>query len=72
MCVYISGEKITKSKNAPNPRNKNEKKNQFSDALVAASVNYFASFIAGLVIFAVLGYMATIENVSIAEVATEG
>lgn len=42
------------------------------DALIAASVNYFASFISGLVIFAVLGYMATMENVSISDVATEG
>ena len=40
--------------------------------MIAASVNYFASFISGLVIFAVLGYMATIENVSISKVATEG
>lgn len=42
------------------------------DALIAAAVNYFASFISGLVIFAVLGYMATIEDVDISEVATEG
>lgn len=40
--------------------------------MIAASVNYFASFISGLVIFAVLGYMATIENVSVEEVAAEG
>lgn len=42
------------------------------DALIAAAVNYFASFISGLVIFAVLGYMATIEDVPISVVATEG
>lgn len=42
------------------------------DALIAASVNYFASFIAGFVIFAVLGYMATIQNVGVPDVATEG
>lgn len=42
------------------------------DAFIAASVNYFASFIAGLVVFALLGYMATIMDVSISDVATEG
>ena len=40
--------------------------------MIAAAVNYFASFISGLVIFAVLGYMATIENVNINDVAREG
>lgn len=42
------------------------------DAFIAAAVNYFASFIAGLVVFALLGYMATIMDVNINDVATEG
>lgn len=46
--------------------------NCLRDTLIAASVNFFASFIAGFVIFSVLGYMTTIENVDISKVATEG
>lgn len=50
----------------------NHTKQQTRDAFIAAFVNYFASFIAGLVVFALLGYMATIMDTSISEVATEG
>ncbi|KAG9509797.1 Sodium-dependent serotonin transporter, partial [Fragariocoptes setiger] len=46
--------------------------NCFRDALIAASVNCFTSFIAGFVIFSVLGYMATIQNKDISSVATDG
>lgn len=42
------------------------------DALIAAAVNYFASFIAGFVIFAVLGYMSFMGEVDISKVAKEG
>lgn len=42
------------------------------DALIAAAVNYFASFISGLVIFAVLGYMAAMQHAEVNDVAKEG
>jgi SNF family Na+-dependent transporter len=44
----------------------------FRDALLTSVINSCTSFIAGFVIFSVLGYMAYISGRPIEEVATEG
>lgn len=44
----------------------------FRDALLTSLINSITSFVAGFVIFAVLGYMAHVSKRSIQEVATEG
>ncbi|KAG8036087.1 hypothetical protein G9C98_004666 [Cotesia typhae] len=46
--------------------------NVYSDALLTSLINSATSFIAGFVIFSVLGYMAHASGRSIKEVATEG
>ncbi|KAK6638197.1 hypothetical protein RUM44_008625 [Polyplax serrata] len=46
--------------------------NVYQDALVISVINSATSFIAGFVIFSVLGYMAHASNRPIQEVATEG
>lgn len=43
-----------------------------SDALLTSSINLATSLLAGFVIFAVLGYMAEIRNVSIDQLGLEG
>lgn len=42
------------------------------DAILTSSINCLTSFLAGFVIFSVLGYMAHIQNKSVAEVGLEG
>lgn len=42
------------------------------DAILTSIINSATSFIAGFVIFSVLGYMAHAANMPIQEVATEG
>lgn len=44
----------------------------FRDAILTSVINSATSFIAGFVIFSVLGYMAHAAGCSIKEVATEG
>lgn len=44
----------------------------FRDALLTSFINSATSFVAGFVIFSVLGYMAHASNQSIQDVATEG
>ena len=44
----------------------------FRDALITSSVNCCTSFFSGFVIFMILGYMADLADVDIADVATEG
>nr|CAH0109405.1 unnamed protein product [Daphnia galeata] len=46
--------------------------NCFYDALLTSSINLATSLLAGFVIFAVLGYMAEIRNVSIDQLGLEG
>uniref|UniRef100_A0A1B6MBJ9 Transporter n=1 Tax=Graphocephala atropunctata TaxID=36148 RepID=A0A1B6MBJ9_9HEMI len=46
--------------------------NVYQDALLTSVINSCTSFVAGFVIFAVLGYMAHVSRQPIAEVATEG
>ncbi|CAH2096550.1 unnamed protein product [Euphydryas editha] len=46
--------------------------NCYRDALVTSSINCLTSFLAGFVIFSVLGYMAHVQNKSIEEVGLEG
>lgn len=42
------------------------------DALLTSSINCLTSFLAGFVIFSVLGYMAHVQNKSVAEVGLDG
>lgn len=44
----------------------------YRDAILTSSINCLTSFLAGFVIFSVLGYMAHIQNKSVAEVGLEG
>lgn len=44
----------------------------FRDALLTSMINSATSFVAGFVIFSVLGYMAHASGRSIQDVATEG
>lgn len=44
----------------------------FRDALLTSFINSATSFVAGFVIFSVLGYMAHTSGVRIEDVATEG
>ncbi|XP_028161628.1 sodium-dependent serotonin transporter [Ostrinia furnacalis] len=46
--------------------------NCYRDALITSSINCLTSFLAGFVIFSVLGYMAHVQNKSIEEVGLEG
>ncbi|GBP36698.1 Sodium-dependent serotonin transporter [Eumeta japonica] len=46
--------------------------NCYRDAIVTSSINCLTSFLAGFVIFSVLGYMAHVQNKSIEEVGLEG
>ncbi|XKL68412.1 hypothetical protein PGB90_003903 [Kerria lacca] len=46
--------------------------NVYQDALITTLINSITSFMAGFVIFAVLGYMAYVSKRPIEEVATEG
>lgn len=46
--------------------------NVHQDALVTSAINSATSFLAGFVIFAVLGYMAKRLNVDVKDIATEG
>jgi solute carrier family 6 (neurotransmitter transporter, serotonin) member 4 len=46
--------------------------NCYRDALLTSSINCLTSFLAGFVIFSVLGYMAQVQNVSIDKVGLEG
>jgi solute carrier family 6 serotonin transporter-like protein 4 len=45
--------------------------NCYRDALLTSSINCLTSFLAGFVIFSVLGYMAHVQNVHIKEVGLE-
>jgi len=42
------------------------------DAVITSSINCLTSFLAGFVIFSVLGYMAKVQNKSIDKVGSEG
>lgn len=42
------------------------------DAILTSSINCLTSFLAGFVIFSVIGYMAHIQNKSVSEVGLEG
>ena len=42
------------------------------DALITSSINCLTSFLAGFVIFSVMGYMASVQNKDISEVGQEG
>ena len=42
------------------------------DALITAGINCFTSFMAGFVVFSVLGYMALKQNVEVKDVAEQG
>ncbi|XP_055538311.1 sodium-dependent serotonin transporter [Wyeomyia smithii] len=46
--------------------------NCYRDALLTSSINCLTSFLAGFVIFSVLGYMANVQNKSIEDVGLEG
>uniref|UniRef100_A0A8D8AA91 Transporter n=3 Tax=Culex pipiens TaxID=7175 RepID=A0A8D8AA91_CULPI len=46
--------------------------NCYRDALLTSSINCLTSFLAGFVIFSVLGYMAHVQNKSIEDVGLEG
>ncbi|CAK1554532.1 unnamed protein product [Leptosia nina] len=46
--------------------------NCYRDAIITSSINCLTSFLAGFVIFSVLGYMAHVQNKSIEEVGLEG
>ncbi|XP_069163052.1 sodium-dependent serotonin transporter isoform X2 [Procambarus clarkii] len=46
--------------------------NCYRDALLTSSINCLTSFLAGFVIFSVLGYMAHVQNKDISEVGEEG
>lgn len=46
--------------------------NCYRDAVLTSSINCLTSFLAGFVIFSVLGYMAHVQNKSIEEVGLEG
>ncbi|XKL68555.1 hypothetical protein PGB90_004046 [Kerria lacca] len=46
--------------------------NCYRDAILTSCINCLTSFLAGFVIFSVLGYMAHIQNKSIADVGLEG
>ncbi|GAB0098904.1 Transporter [Sergentomyia squamirostris] len=46
--------------------------NCYRDALLTSSINCLTSFLAGFVIFSVLGYMAHVQNKSIDQVGLEG
>ena len=45
--------------------------NCYRDALITSSINCLTSFLAGFVIFSVLGYMAQVQNVGVDEVGLE-
>ncbi|CAH4028644.1 unnamed protein product [Pieris brassicae] len=46
--------------------------NCYRDAIITSSINCLTSFLAGFVIFSVLGYMAHVQNKSIEDVGLEG
>ncbi|XP_076452888.1 sodium-dependent serotonin transporter-like [Babylonia areolata] len=46
--------------------------NCFRDALMTSCINCGTSFMAGVVVFSVLGYMAHMQNTSVDKVATQG
>ncbi|XP_052132702.1 sodium-dependent serotonin transporter-like, partial [Frankliniella occidentalis] len=46
--------------------------NCYRDAILTSSINCLTSFLAGFVIFSVLGYMAHVQNKSVAEVGLDG
>lgn len=46
--------------------------NCYKDAIITSSINCMTSFIAGFVIFSVLGYMSKIQNLPIDEMGMEG
>jgi len=46
--------------------------NCYKDALITSSINCATSFIAGFVIFSVLGYMAKMQNLKVEDVGMEG
>ncbi|GAU90056.1 hypothetical protein RvY_02529-3 [Ramazzottius varieornatus] len=46
--------------------------NFFRDALLTSFINFFASFLSGLVVFSVLGYLSYITGKGIADVAQDG
>ncbi|KAF0305155.1 Sodium-dependent serotonin transporter [Amphibalanus amphitrite] len=46
--------------------------NCFKDAMITSTINCLTSFLAGFVIFSVLGYMATVQHKDINEVGTDG
>lgn len=46
--------------------------NCYRDALLTSSINCLTSFLAGFVIFSVLGYMAKVQNLDIDKVGLEG
>ncbi|XP_021954032.1 sodium-dependent serotonin transporter isoform X2 [Folsomia candida] len=46
--------------------------NCYRDAIITSSINCLTSFLAGFVIFSVLGYMAKVQNKSIDKVGLEG
>ncbi|KAH3884493.1 sodium-dependent serotonin transporter-like [Dreissena polymorpha] len=46
--------------------------NCYLDAMITAGINCFTSLLAGFVVFAVLGYMSHVLNISIDELALEG
>nr|WLN44341.1 NTT9 [Sinonovacula rivularis] len=46
--------------------------NCYMDAMVTASINCFTSLLAGFVVFAVLGYMAHIQNSNVEALALQG
>ncbi|KAB7503845.1 Sodium-dependent serotonin transporter [Armadillidium nasatum] len=44
----------------------------FRDALITSSINCLTSFLAGFVIFSVIGYMSHVQNTDISQVGVEG